>query len=203
LRWATQGLGKYFDEGVPLVIPSQRQIPSQYLDPKIKHRSRLHFRMALNETEWPLLLDDNGFITEGPGYNFFIVKGKKLITPEGRNILRGISRDFVLSLIPIDKEEKNLEPYDVFEADEAFITGTPFCILPVISLNGIKIGDGKVGSRVMTFLNMWSNEIGIDIKQQIQKWDNKRPVVYEHRTYQQMQQEMLDVRASQTGTGTP
>jgi branched-chain amino acid aminotransferase len=174
LRWATQGLGKYFDEGVPLVIPSQRQIPSQYLDPKIKHRSRLHFRMALNETEWPLLLDDNGFITEGPGYNFFIVKGKKLITPEGRNILRGISRDFVLSLIPIDKEEKNLEPYDVFEADEAFITGTPFCILPVISLNGIKIGDGKVGSRVMTFLNMWSNEIGIDIKQQIQKWDNKQ-----------------------------
>jgi branched-chain amino acid aminotransferase len=175
LRWATQGLGKYFDEGVPLVIPSQRQIPSQYLDPKIKHRSRLHFRMALNETEWPLLLDDQGFITEGPGYNFFTVENGIVSTPEGRNILRGISRSYISNLIKV--EEHNTEPYDVYDADEAFITGTPFCMLPVKSLNGVNIGNGKftVYNRL---LQKWSNQVGLDIKQQIQRWDNERPELH-------------------------
>jgi branched-chain amino acid aminotransferase len=200
LRWATQGLGKYFDTGVPLVIPSQRQIPSQYLDPKIKHRSRLHFRMALNETDWPILLDDSGYLTEGPGYNFFISVNGQLYTPPGINILRGISREYIFSL---DGCFENLiQPYDVFEADEAFITGTPFCMLPVTSLNGIQIGDGKVGPVYKDILKKWSQKSGIDIKRQIQLWD-ERPGISEHRTYQQMQQEMLDVRASQTGTGTP
>lgn len=191
LRWATQGLGKYFDDGIDLRIPSQRQIPSQFLDPKIKHRSRLHFRMALNEFDWPILLDQDGFISEGPGYNFFIVKDGLITTPEPRNILRGISREYIFELY--DFVEDNIEPYDVLEADEAFITGTPFCMLPVTSLNGQPIGDGKVGGMFKDLLNKWSEEVGIDIRKQIQQWDDERTLLYSLGTFKQMQQVMLDV----------
>ena len=170
LKWATKGLGKYFDTGIDCFTPSQRQIPAQFLDPKIKHRSRMHFRMALNEGEWPLLLDPDGFISEGPGYNFFIVKEGLVTSTEPRNILRGISREYIYEIY--DFVEENIEPYDVYEADEAFITGTPFCMLPVTSLNGIQIGDGKPGMMYGALLDMWSKNVGVDIKKQIQDWDS-------------------------------
>lgn len=171
LRWATEGLGKYFDTGIPCFTPSQRQIPAHLLDPKIKHRSRMHFRMALNEGDWPLLLDPDGFISEGPGYNFFIVKDGLVTSTEPRNILRGISREYIYEIY--DFVEENIEPYDVYEAEEAFITGTPFCMLPVTSLNGIQIGDGKPGIMFNSLLDTWSENVKVDIKKQIQEWDNE------------------------------
>ena len=69
--------------------------------------------------------------------------------------------------------EKNIEPFDVYDADVAFITSTPFCMLPVTSLNSIKIGDGKVGKIFSTLLKQWSTEQKVDIKKQIQDWDKK------------------------------
>ena len=47
------------------------------------------------------------------------------------------------------------------------MTGTPFCLLPTTSLNGIKIGDGKMGSISQKLLDAWSKEVGLDIKSQI------------------------------------
>jgi branched-chain amino acid aminotransferase len=169
LRWATRGMGKLFEEGLQLRIPSQRQIPAQYLDPKIKHRSRLHLKMALNECEWPLLVDDQGFITEGPGYNFFIIKDGMVNTPEPRNILRGISREYIYELY--DFVELNIEPYDVYDSDGAFITATPFCMLPVASLNGVSIPRSPIFDEILA---SWNNLVGTDIKVQIQKWDEGR-----------------------------
>ena len=66
--------------------------------------------------------------------------------------------------------EKNIEPYDVYTADEAFMTGTPFCMLPVTSLNGIQIGDGKVGQIFKKVLAKWSSNVKVDIEQQIKSW---------------------------------
>ena len=183
LKWTVSSMGPLFDTGINAVIPSQRAIPSALMDPKIKNRSRLFYLMAnievsnvAGENNWALLLDTDGFISEGTGDNFFIVKGNKVITPEGRNILRGISRNYVLEelcetngFIPI---EKNIEPYDVYTADEAFMTGTPFCMLPVTSLNGIKIGEGKVGPIFHTLINSWGNKVGVDIEAQIKSWQN-------------------------------
>ena len=51
------------------------------------------------------------------------------------------------------------------------MTGTPFCMLPVTSLNGSTIGDGKVGSVFTKLLAAWSKNMGVDIKDQIQKWN--------------------------------
>jgi branched-chain amino acid aminotransferase len=141
------------------------------------------------ENNWALLLDPDGFIAEGTGDNFFIIKDGVIITPEGRNILRGISRDYVMNTLcpqlKLPMIEKNIEPYDVYTADEAFMTGTPFCMLPVTSLNSISIGRGKVGPIFSRIVNQWSQNTGIDIIKQIKDWnetyldlDTKAPTPY-------------------------
>ena len=122
------------------------------------------------KNNWALLLDPDGFITEGTGDNFFIVKNNEIITPEGRNVLRGISRDYIFQLakeLNIPCRESNIEPYDVYNSDEAFMTGTPFCILPTTSLNEIRIGNGKMGKVTNLLLDKWSKNVNLDIKQQI------------------------------------
>jgi branched-chain amino acid aminotransferase len=183
LRWTIAGMGRLFDTGINAVITSQRAIPGTLLDPKIKNRSRIHYLMANieasnieGEDNWALLLDPDGYIAEGTGDNFFIVKDDVIITPEGRNVLRGISRAYVLEeLAPqlnMAVEEKNIEPYDVFTADEAFMTGTPFCMLPVTQLNGLPIGDGGIGTVFKTLLGQWSTNTGVDIEQQIKLWNS-------------------------------
>ena len=198
LRWTVASMGKLFDTGINAVITSQRAIPASLLDPKIKNRSRIHYLMANieasqfeGENNWALLLDPDGFIAEGTGDNFFIVKDGVVITPEGRNILRGISRDYVMDeLCPQLKVpvcERNIEPYDVYTADEAFMTGTPFCMLPVTSLNGIAIGTGDIGSLFAKIVRQWSEAVGVDIKAQIQAWSDvnktsNAPTPYQFKT---------------------
>ncbi|MFA5039299.1 MAG: aminotransferase class IV [Candidatus Omnitrophota bacterium] len=184
LRWTVAGMGSLYDTGINAVVPSQRAIPAQLLEPKVKNRSRLHYLMAnievsryAGENNWALLLDPDGFIAEGTGDNFFIVKDGGLITPEPRNILRGISRAHVFDLakkLGLSCLEKNIELYDVVTADEAFMTGTPFCILPVSSINSVPIGQGAMGPLTRKLLDTWSSGVGVDIIGQIKKWDARR-----------------------------
>jgi len=186
LRWTVASMGALFETGINMVITSQRAIPASLMDPKIKNRSRLFYLMAnieaslmAGDNNWALLLGTDGFITEGTGDNFFIIKDGVVITPEGRDVLRGVSREYVMAdlclSLGIPVIEKNIEPYDVYTADEAFITGTPFCMLPVTSLNGLEIGDGKVGSIFSQIMSQWSANMGVDIIGQIQKWDSEHP----------------------------
>jgi branched-chain amino acid aminotransferase len=183
LKWTVASMGPLFDSGINAVIPSQRAIPASLLEPKVKNRSRIHYQMAnievsnwKGDNNWALLLDPDGFIAEGTGDNFFIVKDNRVITPEGRNILRGISRDYVFELCKasdIECVEKNIEPYDVYTADEAFMTGTPFCILPVTQLNSVSIGDAKMGRITRMLLDAWSRNVGVDIVKQIQDYSRE------------------------------
>ncbi len=186
LKWTVVGMGKLFDVGINAVITSQRAIPAYLLDPKIKNRSRIHYQMAnieasqfKGDNNWALLLDPDGFIAEGTGDNFFIVKDNVIITPEGRNILRGVSRAYIFELakeLGLSYEEKNIDAYDVYSADEAFMTGTPFCLLPVTRLNGVPVGDGKVGHTVKTLLDRWSKNVGVDIVAQIKSFNEELEV---------------------------
>ena len=200
LRWTVAGMGHLFDSGINAVITSQRAIPGELLDPKIKNRSRIHYLMAnieasevKGEDNWALLLDPDGFVAEGTGDNFFIVKGKRLITPEGRNVLRGVSRAYVMEELAgplgLQVEERNFEAYDVHTADEAFMTGTPFCMLPVTSLNRLPIGNGRVGPVYESLLKAWGHNTGVDIAAQIKTWnardakpDEARPTPYQFRS---------------------
>ncbi len=182
LRWTVAGMGRLFDDGINAVITSQRAIPASLMDPKIKNRSRIFYLMAnieaaqvAGDRNWALLLDTDGFVAEGTGDNFFIIKDGTVISPEGRNILRGISRSYIMEEIcpklGIPVVERNIEPYDVYTADEAFMTGTPFCALPVTSLNGLPIGSGHVGPIFGQIMATWSRNVGIDIPNQIKRWN--------------------------------
>ncbi len=144
----------------------------------------MHYLMAnievsnyQGENNWALLLDPDGFVAEGTGDNFFIVKENVIITPEPRNILRGVSRAFIFELaekLNLQCIEKNIEPYDVMEAEEAFMTGTPFCILPVSSLNNVAIGNRPMGKITSLLLDTWGHDVGVDIAGQIKKWDSEQ-----------------------------
>lgn len=183
LKWTVAGMGALYDTGINAVITSQRAIPAYLLDPKIKNRSRIHYQMAnieaslfKGDNNWALLLDTDGFVAEGTGDNFFIVKNNKIITPEGRNILRGISRDYVFEIskeLGLECVEKNIETYDVHLADEAFMTGTPFSMLPVTSLDGSKIGAGKMGAITKKLIDKWGKNVGVDIIKQIKDFNKE------------------------------
>jgi branched-chain amino acid aminotransferase len=183
LRWTCVHNAHQYSEGLEVVIPSQRAIPASLLEPKVKNRSRIHYLMANIEVAnnkgknvWALLLDPDGFIAEGTGANFFIIKNGELITPEPRNILRGITRDHTMHLarqIGIPVIERNIEVYDVITADEAFFTSTPFCMMPVVRINGEDIGSGVVGRFYTKLMNAWSADVGLDVIGQIQNWANQ------------------------------
>ena len=105
LKWTVRGMGELFDIGINAVIPSQRALPASLIDPKVKNRSRIHYLMANMQVSnydgnnnWALLLDTDNYIAEGTGDNFFIVKNGVIYTPEPRNILRGISREYIFEL---------------------------------------------------------------------------------------------------------
>jgi branched-chain amino acid aminotransferase len=183
LRWTVAGMGDLFDEGINLAVPHQRAIPSGYLESRIKSRSRMHLLMANQEVanykgehNYPLLLNEDGTIAEGTGYNFFCVKGHDIITPKAKNILRGISRDFVLSfkdeLAEYNFIEDDILLYDAIIADECFITATPFCMLPVKSINNISITtDFKIFDLLLDY---WSKWVGVNIKEQIKQWNESK-----------------------------
>ncbi len=183
LKWTLAGMSKFYDKGINSVVPSQRAIPATLMDPKIKNRSRIWYQMANIEisqmkgnNNWALLIDPDGYIAEGTGDNFFMIKNGKLFTPEGRNILRGISRQYIFELaeeLNIPYEECNIEPYDLYSADEAFLTGTPFCILPTTQFNSLDIGNGKMGKITKLLLEKWSDNVGLDIVKQIKDYDKE------------------------------
>ena len=130
--WHLAGYGPLYRSGVSAVIPMQRSVPAHLIDPKVKNRSRVYYQMAnlqvqrIDPQAWALLTDDQGLITEGTGFNFFIVRKGRVYTPPGRNILLGITRQAVLELLPqlaIPVVEEDFGLYEVINADEAFFTG--------------------------------------------------------------------------------
>ncbi len=163
-------------EGVHAVTPSNRHVPPQCIDPKMKYRSRLHYYLAEKEAQLvdpdaaTLLLDLDGNVTEFSGGNILIVKDGAIISPTTRNILQGISRLTVIELardLGIAFVERDLQVYDVCNADEAFESTTPFCLMPVTRINHIPIGDGKPGPVCARLLKAWSELVGLDIGEQI------------------------------------
>ncbi|MBI3985977.1 MAG: aminotransferase class IV [Lentisphaerae bacterium] len=169
-------LWKAYDTGIHAVTPSTRHVPPQCIDPKMKYRSRLHYWLAEKEAQLvdpkaaTLLLDLDGNVTEFSGGNILIVKEGTIISPTLRNILPGISRQTVIELareLAIPFAEKDIQVHDVCNADEAFESSTPFCLIPVTRINAIPVGDGKPGPVCKKLLAAWSRLVGLDIVKQI------------------------------------
>ena len=165
----------YYATGMHGVITRTRSYEPAALDPKVKHLSRLNMSLAeveandLDPGAWPILTDKDGNITEGSGYNVFIVTGGVIRTPTDTAILAGISRDMVLDLaeqLEVPASEEDLQPYDVYTADECFFSSTPFSILPVTYVDRRPIGDGRPGPMTHNLLAAWSEAVGIDVVDQ-------------------------------------
>lgn len=98
-----------------------------------------------------MLVDAEGYLTEGPGFNLFVVQEGELITPD-RGVLEGITRRTVLELAAEMGMPAKLERFqaDVLQrADEIFITSTAGGIMPITVLDDQRVGDGKPGAVTM------------------------------------------------------
>ena len=107
----------------------------------------LHDALAKNADE-AILLDKNGFISEGSGENLFIIKDSKLLTPKTDFCLNGITRQTVMQIasdLGIEVEEKNLIFDELVDADEAFFSGTAVEITPITKVDNLIIGSGTIG----------------------------------------------------------
>ena len=180
LRMIIKGMSKYYKGGVHAIVPSQRCISQEFLDPKIKSRSRQHYQMAnlevarSDKNAWALLLDPNGFVSEGTGSNFFLIKKKKfqLLTPKPINCLRGISRQYVMDLakkIGMTVIETDITQYDLAEATEAFFTNTPFGIMPISKINNQWLG--SVGNKTRKLMKAWMEDVKCHFVDQTLEWD--------------------------------
>lgn len=166
----------FFRTGVHVVTPSIRHVPPQCVDPKMKNRSRMHWFLADRETHLvdpkatTLLLDLEGNLTETSGANFLLVRDGAVLSPTLRNILPGISRQVVIELcakLGIPFVERDLQVHDAVNADEAFLSTTPYCLAPCTRINGLAIGDGKVGPMFQRLIAAWGDQVGLDIVAQV------------------------------------
>ncbi|MCE7987787.1 MAG: branched-chain amino acid aminotransferase [Caldilinea sp. CFX5] len=168
---------RFYTEGCHAVTPFSRAVPPEALDARIKNRSRMAYTLAEMEVKLvdpqaqSILLDIHGNVAENKGGNFFIYSEGVLKTPQARSALAGISRATVLELaaqLNIPVQVTDFQPYDIYTADEAFFTSTPYCIMPATKFNGLPVGDGQVGPVAKRLLQAWSDLVGVDIVAQAQ-----------------------------------
>ena len=140
--------------GIDLVTASGRRSPADVLDPRIKSLNYLNSVLAKLEArrrgaDEALLLNTAGAVAEASVANVFIYRGEELRTPPATDgALEGITRATVLELagtLGIPAVERTLGRFDLFSADEVFLTGTGAGIVPVRSLDGQTVGEGVPG----------------------------------------------------------
>jgi len=163
---------KHFRDGIDVVTPSLRRTPPDALSPRAKMHQYLNLVLADREVKaqnpdaWAVLLDVNGNLAEGQGSNIFLVRDGGLTTPRERFVLPGISRQATIDLarqLKIPFEEKDLDLYDAYTADECFLTSTSLCICGVRSLNGRTFGAGPVpGPITQRLIDAYKKMVGCD-----------------------------------------
>ena len=147
-------------QGIRMKTVAVRRTPPECLDSRVKHVGYLNNILAKLEAkvagaDEALMLDVRGFVTEGPGANFMIVKDRVLISPTTINILNGVTRRTLLALAHeagLQTAERDLTLGDVYTADEAMMCGTGAEVVPVREVDGRSIGaeaPGPVTRRLM------------------------------------------------------
>ncbi len=170
-------------KGISTIISSVRRDAVDATSHEIKSLNYLNSVLAKLEAidvgaDDALMLDRRGFVSEATTTNLFIVKDGEISTPPSTaGILHGVTRKRVIKLareLSYSISEKDLTPYDVISADEAFLTGTLGEIVPLVKVKGIEIGNGKAGPitrRIMeAFVSIRSDPAeGLSIYQEAEK----------------------------------
>ncbi|MCM8782188.1 MAG: branched-chain-amino-acid transaminase [Candidatus Omnitrophica bacterium] len=145
---------KLYKDGLSIVtVPTRRNI-AEAISPQIKSLNYLNNILGKIEAinagvEEAIMLNQDGFVAECTGDNIFIVKNQRLLTPPVYSgVLKGITRSAVIDLAnkaKIPCSEEVLTRYDLYNADECFLTGTAAEIIPVVKIDGRIIATGKPG----------------------------------------------------------
>lgn len=145
--------GDAYERGLKLCSVSTRRNSPNALSPNIKSLNYLNNILARIEVnaqgmDEGIMLDLNGFVSEATADNIFIVKRGVVVTPPTYNSLKGITRQAVVDVARehgFEVREEPLTMFDVYAADEVFITGTAAEIAPCVEVDHRRIGEGKPG----------------------------------------------------------
>ena len=142
------------EKGLELFTSTIRRSSPDTLDPRLNCHSKLHEVQALIQAidagaDEALMLDVNGFVSTCNSTNFFMIKNKEVWTSTGQYCMNGITRNNIIKICNQNKiicKEKNFSLFDVYDADEAFVTGTFGGVTPVKKIDGKLIGDNIFGT---------------------------------------------------------
>lgn len=163
---------RLYRDGIAVVVPSVRRAAPDMLSPRAKTHNYLNLVMGDIEAReadpqgWAILLDVNGNISEGIGSNFFMVRDGIVMTPQSRYVLPGVSRAVTIELaekLEIPVEERDIDLYDAYTADEAFLTSTSLCICPVRTINGRPMAETAIpGPVTRRLIDAYAELVGMD-----------------------------------------
>ncbi len=138
--------------GLSMVVSAIERIPPESLDPRVKNFHWLDLTQGIFEAldrgaDVPALVDRAGNVTEGPGFNVFVVEAGRLATPRA-GVFEGMTRRTVFELcadLQIACVERDIGAETLRRADEVFVTSTAGGIMPVTRIDGVPVGDGRPG----------------------------------------------------------
>jgi branched-chain amino acid aminotransferase len=145
--------GDLYEKGLTGVTVSIRRNPAEALPPNVKSLNYLNNILAKIEAnckggDEAIFFDTNGYLSEGSGDNIFVVKNGEIVTPPTLNNLRGVTRLVALECaadLGITVVERNMGYFDLYTADEVFVTGTAAEVGPIVTIDGRTIGSGRPG----------------------------------------------------------
>jgi len=155
------------EKGITLFTSTIRRGSPDYLDPRLNCHSKLHEVQALIQAiaagaDEALMLDVNGFVSTCNATNFFIVRNNEVWTSTSKYCMNGITRAKVIEVCRLNNipcYEKDFSLFDVYGADEAFVTGTFGGLTPVTKIDGRVIGDGTFGKMTKELSNLYESLI--------------------------------------------
>jgi branched-chain amino acid aminotransferase len=163
---------RHYRDGLDVVVPATRRVPPTSLSPRAKSHNYLNMILAEQEAKannpdaWAILLDENGNLAEGIGSNIFLVRDCKVYTPSDRYVLPGVSRAVAMEMaaqLGLSVIEGDIDLFDAYTADEAFVTSTSFCICPVRSINGKRmVADGIPGPITKSLMGAYVRHVDFD-----------------------------------------
>ena len=153
-----------YRKGLTMVTCATRRVSPAALSPRIKSMNYLNNILAKIEAQEAgaaegLMLNEQGYVAECTGDNLFIVKGDQIWTPPlNAGLLKGVTRDVVFELAEkaqLRIQERELTRYDVYTADECFLTGTAAEVIPAVQLDRRLIGDGQPGPVTLRLIELF------------------------------------------------
>ena len=145
----------FYDNGLTMITCATRVPSPDAIDPRIKctgkYINNILAKMEANRVGAGegVMLNQQGYVAEATGDNLFVIKGGKVVTPHpSAGCLKGVTRGAAMELLTqagVSVAEENLTLYDVYTADECFLTGTAAEIIPAVELDRRTIGTGNPG----------------------------------------------------------